>query len=179
MTERDGESVAWAEAETVAFGERLASSESFLLLFREGMSLIEETASYLDVRGRQESRNLARSTSLAYATESMRLTTRLMQLASWLLLQRAVNEGELTRDQAKIDKAKMKVGGLGASEATPAVEELPATLRALIDRSLRLQERIIHLDRLIYGEAADVTDAKNPVGQEMSKLVAAFGRKPS
>ena len=35
-------------------------------------------------------------TALSYASESMRLTTRLMQLASWLLLQRAVAEGELS-----------------------------------------------------------------------------------
>ena len=43
---------------------------------------------------RIESRTLPREASFCYATESMRLTTRLMQLASWLLLQRAVNEGD-------------------------------------------------------------------------------------
>ena len=34
----------------------------------------------------------------------MRLTTRLMQLASWLLLQRAVNEGEITAENARTEK---------------------------------------------------------------------------
>ena len=50
-----------------------------------------------------------RSSALAYATESMRLTTRLMQLASWLLLHRAVKEGEMSLAQANKEKAKVKL----------------------------------------------------------------------
>ena len=83
-------------AEPVAFGRRLAGSEAFKAMFREGMALVEETAAYLDRDGRSESQRLSRAGSLGYATESMRLTTRLMQLASWLLLQRAVNEGDMS-----------------------------------------------------------------------------------
>ena len=67
--------------ETIDFGSRFAGSETFRTLFREGMALVEETASYLDGPGRAESRGLGRAASLIYATESMRLTTRLMQLA--------------------------------------------------------------------------------------------------
>ena len=70
------------------------------------MALVEETASYLDGPGRQESKKLERSAALVYATESMRLTTRLMQLASWLLLHRAVKEGEMTLAQASKEKAR-------------------------------------------------------------------------
>jgi regulator of CtrA degradation len=44
------------------------------------MALVEETATYLDGSGRNESRKLERSAAMEYATESMRLTTRLMQL---------------------------------------------------------------------------------------------------
>ena len=84
------------QAAPVSFGEKLASSQAFANLFRDGMALVEETAAYLDGPGRQESKKLERSAALAYATESMRLTTRLMQLASWLLLHRAVKEGEMT-----------------------------------------------------------------------------------
>ena len=87
-------------AAPIYFGKRLAGSDAFRAMFREGMGLVEETANYLDGEGRRESKGLARVGSLAYATESMRLTTRLMQLASWLLLQRAVNDGELSAARA-------------------------------------------------------------------------------
>src|SRR5215475_8473190 len=95
--------------ETVSFGERLAGSQAFAELFRNGMALVEETAAYLDGPGRKESKELQRSAALAYATESMRLTTRLMQLASWLLLHRAVNEGEMSLAQASQEKSKVKL----------------------------------------------------------------------
>src|SRR5580658_5652398 len=118
------------ELRPVSFGERLAASQNFSQLFRDGMKLVEETAAYLDGPGRQDSRRLDRGTSLAYATESMRLTTRLMQLASWLLLHRAVNEGEMSLAQAKKERVKVKL----SSEERPedATSTLPDRLKDLI-----------------------------------------------
>src|SRR6201982_322568 len=95
----------------VQFSERLTNSAAFGNLFREGMDLVEETAAYLDGVGRTEAKTLDRAASLTYATESMRLTTRLMQLASWLLLHRAVKEGEMTLVQANREKIKVKLRG--------------------------------------------------------------------
>ena len=110
-------------------------SEAFTVLFREGMALVEETASYLDGDGRQESKALQRNAALAYATESMRLTTRLMQLASWLLLHRAVNEGEMSLAQANNEKAKVRVWSDEGAD-TEARVMLPETLKGLVDRSI-------------------------------------------
>src|ERR1700685_843711 len=97
------------EANAVSFSERLANSQVFATLFRDGMALVEETASYLDGAARTQSKKLERSAALVYATESMRLTTRLMQLASWLLLHRAVKEGEMTLAQASKEKSKVRL----------------------------------------------------------------------
>ena len=36
------------EAAPIYFGEKLASSQAFAALFRDGMALVEETAAYLD-----------------------------------------------------------------------------------------------------------------------------------
>src|SRR4030088_2156797 len=116
------------EAQPVSFGARLACSQVFADLFRDGMSLVEETASYLDGPGRQESKRLARSAALAYATESMRLTTRLMQLASWLLLHRAVKEGEMTLSQANKEKAKVKLSA-GEPNDEQNLKMLPERLK--------------------------------------------------
>ena len=117
------------EAGAVSFSERLTSSQAFATLFRDGMALVEETASYLDGSGRQESKKLERSAALVYATESMRLTTRLMQLASWLLLHRAVKEGEMTLAQASKEKSKVR---LAACE--PASRSLKETAPTSVTR---------------------------------------------
>jgi regulator of CtrA degradation len=159
--------------EPVVFGRRLAGSETFKVLFRDGMALVEEAANYLDGDGRDESKDLTRAGGLAYAAESMRLTSRLMQLASWLLLQRAVNEGEMQVDQARQERAKVRLRGFDTGMSGPGWDDLPERLRVLIERSIRLQERIRILDEAIY--LGGTRDAANPVAQHFGRLAAAFG----
>src|SRR6476620_1164842 len=129
------------ETQPVSFGERLAGSQAFSDLFRDGMALVEETATYLDGPGRQQSKKLERAGALAYATESMRLTTRLMQLASWLLLHRAVKEGEMSLAQASKEKAKVKLSAAD-NDDPENIKLLPERLRALIQRSKALQSAV-------------------------------------
>jgi len=164
-------------ARTISFADHLANSDTFDELYREGMGLVEETAAYLDGEGRTESKSLSRTASLTYATESMRLTTRLMQLASWLLLQRAVKEGEMTAEQAGSEKNKVRLDKLSASRGGPGWDELPERLRVLIDRSLRLQERISHLNRMLLDRAQAVEPAAqaNPLSQHLDRINQAFG----
>ena len=161
----------------VSFGERLASSQVFSDLFRDGMALVEETASYLDGAGRQESKKLERTAALAYATESMRLTTRLMQLASWLLLHRAVKEGEMSLAQANKEKAKVKLAAGDLSDEQ-GIKLLPERLRKLIERSKMLQTAIRRLDATMH---ATVDPARirpgNPVERQLGLLKAAFERE--
>ena len=107
------------QAPAISFGDRLAASGNFKALFRDGMALVEETAAYLDGDGRDEAKRLPRMTALSYASESMRLTTRLMQIASWLLLQRAVNEGEMTQAEASSDKRRTRVAWQHMPVQTP------------------------------------------------------------
>jgi regulator of CtrA degradation len=54
-----------SKAQPVSFGARLASSQAFASLFREGMALVEETAGYLVWPGRQKSKDLGRAAALA------------------------------------------------------------------------------------------------------------------
>lgn len=158
---------------TVSFTQRMVASEGFRVLFREGMTLVEETAAYLDGPGRSESRALNRNDALAYASESMRLTTRLMQLTSWLLLQRAVNEGELTREEAEKEHSRIKVSAQDVASSPELFELLPEMLRALVDRSLRLQERILRIDADLKGKAPEPA-AHNPVASQIGVLQAAL-----
>jgi regulator of CtrA degradation len=163
--------------EPVAFGERLAGSEAFKAMFRDGMTLVEETAAYLDGEGRRESRLLARAPSLAYATESMRLTTRLMQLASWLLLQRAVNNGDMDHIEASRERAKVKLGGLSTATDGPGWESLPQRLRDLIQRSLAMQQRVIVLHDALTKPSGERPETQNAVRLDLGRLAAAFGGK--
>ena len=146
-----------------------ARSELFDRTFREGMELVEETAAYLDGDGRRESKLLSRTTALAYAGESMKLTTRLMQIASWLLVQRAVREGDMTATaacDARYRLADRKI------ETEPTHPELPIALIEYI-RAEKLYDRVLHLDRRMYLDAPE-EEAVNPVQSQLDRLAAAF-----
>jgi regulator of CtrA degradation len=157
----------------VVFGLRFAESDTFKSLFREGMTLVEETAAYLDGDGRKDSKRLTRLGGLTYATESMRLTSRLMQLASWLLLQRAVSEGEMMLEQARLERAKVRLRGFDSGMTGPGWNDLPQRLRELIARSMRLQGRIRTIDEAIYQSTE--RKPENPVEEQLGRLSAAFG----
>jgi regulator of CtrA degradation len=163
------------ETPPVSFGERVANSQAFADLFRDGMALVEATATYLDGDGRQDSKKLDRASSLAYATESMRLTTRLMQLASWLLLHRAVKEGEMSLAQASKEKSKVKLTAADSYDPTN-IELLPAPLRELIERAQKLQSKVRRFDATIHNPVdATLIPTPNPVERQLGLLKAAFG----
>jgi regulator of CtrA degradation len=150
-----------------------ARSELFDRTFQEGMDLVEETAAYLDGGGRQDSKLLSRSAALAYASESMRLTTRLMRVASWLLVQRAVREGDMGPEAACDERYRIEGDDPEPSDAQ-ALHDLPHALLELLDRSGRLYDRVRHLDRRMYVEQA-AEEAPNPVLSQMDRLKGAFG----
>lgn len=173
------ESLFASQGETVSFGERFQASEQFDRVFSEGMALVERSAAYLDGEGRHESKGLPSHVTVLYATESMRLTTRLLELASWLLIRRAVKEGEITREEAEAKRARVKLQTLGRPSHTKGFTELPKGLRDLIDSSFQLHDRIVQLDRAMTHTTADASaePALNPVATQISTLEQAFATR--
>jgi regulator of CtrA degradation len=166
-------------AELVSLAERRVFSNSFKPLYDEGMALVEQAAEYLDGEGRAEAKRLSRIAATLYAAESMRLTTRLMQLASWLLLQRAANAGEMTRDQVASEKAKVRLDTASAQEGAPGWAELPERFREIVQHSLSLQALVRRMDDEVYGQpqaAASASRPANPVSDQISLLNTAFAR---
>lgn len=139
--------------------------------FDEGMSLVEETARYLDGPGREESRVLPRSAALLYAGESMRVTTRLMQAASWLLIQRAVREGEMCPEAAAGERYRLGSKEICFGGRNEDAELLPETLRDLLDRSESLYRRIARLEEAILSTQAGI---KPPVQAQFERLQQHF-----
>ena len=158
----------------ISFGRAYAQSETFRVLFKEGMRLVEDTADYLDGPGRQAAKKLARPASIVYATESMRLTTRLMQLASWLLLHRSVREGDMTPARAREEKRKIRLDQLSTVMAGPGWDELPDEFRTLVSRSLNLQKRVERIDSALLEEIAPGPQ-QNPVKAQLKELADALG----
>ncbi len=174
MSEQEG-------ANTIRLAEHRVFSHSFKPLYDEGMGLVEQAAGYLDGPGRVEARKLSRLAATLYAAESMRLTTRLMQVASWLLLQRAGNSGEMSRDQVAAEKAKVRLDTASARAEVAGWSELPASFVDLVNRSLAFQALVRRMDEEIYGRTPPAPEEEagrspNPVSDQITLLNTAFAR---
>lgn len=162
---------------TISFSKRKVTSPSFQRLYDEGMQLVEETATYLDGDGRKEAKFLTRPGTSLYAAESMRLTTRLMQVSSWLLLHRAHNSGEMTELQVSEERGKIRLDTRSAETDVAGWDELPQPFLDLIARSLRLQHRVRRFDEELYpSDHQQAPLGDNPVNAQINLLRTAFGR---
>jgi regulator of CtrA degradation len=150
-------------AEMISFGARFAASDQFDGIYKEGMALVERTAAYLDGPGRKEAKLLQAPLTLTYATESMRLTTRLLELASWLMLHRALKDGEIDQQQAAARRQRVKLAPIGRSAHVKGFMELPTGLRELVEHSA------------ILSGTDPVAPAANTVVSQFERLEAAFG----
>ena len=168
-------SVSSKDGVTVSFVERFARSEQFDQIFKEGMALVEATAAYLDGEGRRAAKALNPALAVVYATESMRLTTRLLEIASWLLVRRSLKSGEISPEEARIKRRRIKLATLGRPAHVKGFTELPSGLRDLVDRSFAMNDRIVQIDRALEAPATAVASAaSDPVGAQIRQLKAAF-----
>ena len=153
--------------------QSFTGSALFQRTFDEGMSLVEETARYLDGRGRDEQRNLPRKAAMLYAGESMRVTTRLMQAASWLLVQRAVHDGDMDIEDASSERYRLGSKEICFGGSAEGVELLPAMLQDLLSRSDNLYRRIARLDEVLFDNGSVSPGARG----RFALLEQAFGGK--
>ncbi|HPF23525.1 MAG: DUF1465 family protein [Hyphomonas sp.] len=141
----------------------------FDTVFTRGMALVEETASYLDGPGREHAKTLDREPGLTYAAWSMELTTRLMQAASWLVMQKAVRDGEMKRDDAAAKKYRIRREDPPLDVSAQMGRGLPMRFLELVERSEALFEQICRLDQALYGSTAQGSPA-NPVSDQIAQL---------
>jgi regulator of CtrA degradation len=148
-----------------------ARSSLFDRTFHDGMALVEETSAYLDGPGRQEARMLSRTAAVSYACQSLALTTCLMQASSWLLLQKAVRDGDMDAEQAC--KEHFRLSDRQWQALAPASDDLPAALTALLDRAGRLYTQLVQLDARLYRDSAQ-TRQDHPVLVQQDRLQQVF-----
>ena len=161
---------------TISFAERFANSQQFDNVFREGMSLVEATANYLEGQGRKDVKAIGPAGSMLYASESMRLTTRLLELASWLVIRRALKAGEIGPEEARTKRRRLRLMAIGRPQHVQGFGQLPARLRELIEASFALHDRITRLDRALEHPAPVVAESTggNPVAEQVDRLSEAF-----
>ena len=122
--------------------------------FDEALALTREARDYLAYQEKADLSELSPVGRMAAACESMRMTARMTQVIAWLLVQKAVHAGDLTREEAALPKYRL-AGQEGCDDIEPlAVEPLPERLIELLTRSHQMYQRIARLDAMFDGHQA-------------------------
>ena len=132
-------------------------------LYTEAMVLADEARSYFDSAGRDERDSLDPFARVGFSCESLKVTTRLMHVIAWLLTQRAVETGELSRAQAASPSRRL---GEEPDSDEAILPRLPDQARALIEASRDLYARIRRLDE----SAASPEPVRSPARSLLSRL---------
>ncbi len=119
-------------------------------LYMEAMEMAEEARLYFDsceAAGHEIEEPLQR---VAFACESLKVTTRLMHVIAWLLSQRAWQRGEISDAELIADQYRL---GHATPSAATLVETFPFAARVLIEASQELYERVLRvqarIDRMV------------------------------
>lgn len=122
-------------------------------LYLEAMTLADEARSYFDREGAADRGRLDPVARVAFSCESLKVTTRLMHVVSWLLVQKAVQAGEL--DEAQAGTPERRLGRATDSDDPLRLAFLPPRSREIIDCSRDLYDRIARLDTQLVALPAD------------------------
>jgi regulator of CtrA degradation len=136
-------------------------------LYIEAMVLADEARSYFDTQARDDRLVLDPVDRVAFSCESLKVTTRLMHVIAWLLSQRALAAGEISRGEAA--KPERRLGAAQASDSG-LMPKLPEQGADLIRASEELYERVRRLDEGSYARET----APSPARSLLSRLERAF-----
>ena len=98
---------------------------------------------------------------LEYSCESSRHTTRLLEIMAWLMIQRAVQGGEISLAEASKKRHRLMLSDVCLKNPNETLG-LPEKLVSLSQRSYRLYLRLARLDGLLA--------ARNELPQQSSEL---------
>lgn len=118
----------------------------FRRTYDETMDLMVEARNYMAYVERRERERAGVVTGLRMSCEAMRVTSRLTQVMAWLMIQRAVHEGEIDPVEAAAEHHRLSGGDVCLDSSFTDDETLPGGLRSLLDRSFRLYQRVARLE---------------------------------
>ncbi|MFZ4762993.1 MAG: DUF1465 family protein [Alphaproteobacteria bacterium] len=124
--------------------------------YKDAYNLLVEARNYVAYRQGQEQMDMPVYQRLRISYETMRVTARLTQVMAWLLIQKAVEAGEVSAADPVLKDHKLSGGHICTEDVGAEDEELPMGLRSLLDRSHKLYQRVERLDGLVQQQLEQI-----------------------
>ena len=127
----------------------LAETAVFTRTYDETLGMIVEMRNYMTHLGPARHKGSRGMRDLRVSCEALRVTSRLTQAMAWLMLQRAVVDGEISAVEACAEENLLSGRNVCLDGASLEDDELPRGLRSLLRRSLHLYLRISRLEEMV------------------------------
>jgi regulator of CtrA degradation len=121
----------------------------FTRTYDETLDMIVEARNYISYMSPAQWRRERGMPDLRFSCEALRVTSRLTQVMAWLMMQRAVHNGEITVEDACHEDNRLSGQDVCLNCTANGDSTLPEGLRSLLDRSLRLYERVSRLEQQV------------------------------
>lgn len=115
-------------------------------LYEEALSLADEARGYFVETGQGDRLDLEPMERVLFSCESLKVTTRLMQMIAWLLVGKAVAAGEMTPEEALSPERRLGFVEDSDEAREPRLTQLPEQAQSLIRRSCDLYQRVSHIE---------------------------------
>lgn len=133
--------------------------------YNEAMELTISVADYL--RRREKFKTTTRLAAV-HARENMRLSSCLMQVVAWFMIQKGVLQGEVSREEAASERCRLGGKEICLRPLGEEVEELPEEFCAYLERAVDIYRRAERMDSMLYGQADKAP--RNAVHEMLDKL---------
>ncbi len=118
-------------------------------LFHETMDIIFDSYEYFQLQDKINEGHIPPYLQTIYSHEMSRITMRLTSVMAWLMARKAVLSGQLSDEEAS-SEYRLDGTDICLQSGGDLQEVLPAYLIELLDKSLKLYERVWRLDAQLY-----------------------------
>jgi regulator of CtrA degradation len=141
--------------------------------FEEGVALTLEARNYIAYHEQSDKKGKALPDCLHIGYHHTRVSSRLIQVMTWLLAMKAVNSGEISREQFQAPAFALGGGPECLDESGPEMTDLPQGLRSLLERTYTLYMRVRRLDEQVRGQPVLELDPEMLSRNNVTQLVSA------
>ncbi|MBX9621050.1 MAG: DUF1465 family protein [Alphaproteobacteria bacterium] len=112
----------------------------------EAHRLLRATHDYIKWQAPKDMNTMDPHITFILSSEAMRVTVRLTQIIAWLMLQKAILEGELTSEESLSESCRVIQGEECLNQSSEEDKEIPPRLRELLKESRIFYFSILRLD---------------------------------
>tara|TARA_B100001939_G_scaffold347854_2_gene370964 strand:+ start:2782 stop:3264 length:483 start_codon:yes stop_codon:yes gene_type:complete len=136
--------------------------------YREALNLTISVAGYLaQSYSAAAERPFTAEQQIVYARESTRMTCCLMQVVSWLMIQKGVIAGEITPEEASTPKYRLGNRDVCLLQAGRDLRLMPDEFCDYLKKAQRLYRQVERLEHMLYEQQ---NEGQNPVHEMFDRL---------